>query len=145
MRSIDTQIEIGAPAHRVWEVLTDFEGYPDWNPFVRSLRGRFEVGESLEVRLEPPGSRGMTFKPRVTAFEDGRELRWLGHLLVPGLFDGEHQFRVEPVDAHRSLLVQREDFKGLLSGLMLRLIGDRTRGGFEAMNQAIKERAEAGT
>ncbi len=145
MQSIDTQIDIDAPAHRVWEVLTDFEGYPDWNPFVRSLRGRFEVGERLEVRLEPPGGRVMTFKPKVTAIAEGRELGWLGHLLVPGLFDGEHQFRVESLDAQRSRLVQREDFRGLLSGFMLRLIGGRTQAGFEAMNRAIKERAEAGS
>ena len=37
----------------------------------------------------------MTFRPEVLRCEPGRELRWLGHFLVPGLFDGEHAHLLE--------------------------------------------------
>ncbi|MGZ5382453.1 MAG: SRPBCC family protein [Acidimicrobiia bacterium] len=40
MRSIETSIEIDAQPARVWEVLTGFERYPEWNPFVASLHGK---------------------------------------------------------------------------------------------------------
>jgi hypothetical protein len=43
-----------------------------------------------------PGRRPTTFRPRVLEAEPARRLRWLGHLLVPGLFDGEHRFTIEP-------------------------------------------------
>jgi hypothetical protein len=36
----------------------------------------------------------MTFRPTVLNAETNRELRWLGHLLAPGLFDGEHSFTI---------------------------------------------------
>jgi hypothetical protein len=70
------------------------------------------------------------------------ELRWLGHLWVPGLFDGEHSFRVEPIDEHRSRLTQSESFSGVLAGLLLRRYGADTEAGFHAVNEALKTRAE---
>ena len=142
MKSIETSIEIDAPAVRVWEVFSDFERYPDWNPFVVSLEGQVEVGEQIEARLTPPGGKSMTFKPEVLAFNSERELRWLGRLLIPGLFDGEHQFLLESLNADRTRFVQREEFRGLLVPLILKMVGKSTRAGFEAMNTALKRRVE---
>ena len=84
----------------------------------------------------------MTFKPKVLKAEPNRELRWLGHLLVPGLFDGEHSFTIEPLEENRIRFVQREAFKGLLVPLFARSLDNNTRRGFEEMNHALKERAE---
>jgi hypothetical protein len=142
MRELDTSIEIDAPPERVWSVLTDFDSFPDWNPFIRSARGEVEPGAKLEIRLEPPGGRAMTFKPTVLVAEPGRELRWLGRLLLPGLFDGEHIFRIEPIEGGRSRFVQAERFRGLLVPLFGRTL-EQTRRGFEAMNEALRRRAEA--
>jgi hypothetical protein len=141
MRELDTSIEIDAPPERVWSVLTDFDSFPDWNPFIRSARGEVEPGAKLEIRLEPPGGRAMTFKPTVLVAEPGRELRWLGRLLLPGLFDGEHIFRIEPIEGGRSRFVQAERFRGLLVPLFGRTL-EQTRRGFEAMNEALRRRAE---
>jgi hypothetical protein len=95
MREIRDEVEIDAPPERVWSVLTDFDSYPEWNPFVQRLSGRAEQGAKLDVRIAPPGKKGMGFKPTVIAAEADRELAWLGRLLVPGLFDGEHHFELE--------------------------------------------------
>jgi len=54
MKELHSEIEINASAERVWDILTDFASYPQWNPFIRSISGELEVGERLEVRLEPP-------------------------------------------------------------------------------------------
>jgi hypothetical protein len=143
MKDLHSEIEINAPAERVWHLLTDFASYPQWNPFIRSIRGQPIRGERLEVRIEPPGGRGMTFKPKVLNAEDNRELRWLGHLLVPGLFDGEHSFTIESLAKNRVRVVQREAFKGLLVPLFARSLETNTQRGFEEMNCALKERAEA--
>jgi hypothetical protein len=66
----------------------------------------------------------------------------LGHLLIPGLFDGEHIFVLEPIEHNRVKFVHREEFRGVLVGLILRMVGESTRRGFEAMNQALKIEAE---
>jgi hypothetical protein len=114
MKQLHTQIEIDAPAKHVWELLTDFASYPQWNPFIRHISGHPAPGERLQARLAPPGGRAMTFKPKVLTAEPNRELRWLGHLLLPGVFDGEHSFTIEPLEENRVRFVQREAFKGLL-------------------------------
>lgn len=142
MRELRTSIEIDATPERVWEILTDFDSYPDWNPFIRSARGKAETGTKLENRLEPPGGRAMTFKPTVLVAEPVRELRWLGRLLLPGVFDGEHIFRIEPLEGGRTRFVQAERFSGVLVPLFGKTL-ERTRRGFEAMNEALKQRAEA--
>jgi hypothetical protein len=142
VRSIETGIEIDAPATRVWEVFTDFAAYPQWNPFVASLEGRVGVGERIEVRLTSPDGKGMTFKPRVLAFDEERELRWLGSLLIPGIFDGEHQFLLEAIGEGRTRFTQREEFRGILVLPIVSMIGDSTERGFQAMNAGLKQRAE---
>jgi hypothetical protein len=141
-KELHSEIEIDAPAERVWRVLTDFASFPKWNPFIRSISGEPTTGEGLEVRLEPPGGQGMTFKPKVLKAEDNRELRWLGNLLVPGLFDGEHSFTIQPLEENRVRFVQREAFKGLLVPLFARSLETNTQRGLEEMNRALKERAE---
>jgi hypothetical protein len=134
VKELRSQIEIEAPAERVWQVLTDFAAYPEWNPFIRRVNGRPELEERLVVRMQPSGMRGMTFRPTVTKAEPGRELRWLGHLFVSGIFDGEHIFEIEVLDRVRILFIQREVFKGLLVPLLARSLDRDTQRGFEEMN-----------
>jgi hypothetical protein len=144
MKEIRTDIEIDAPAERVWQVLTDFASFPQWNPFIRQATGEPKVGARLGVRIQPPGSKGMTFRPKVLRVEPNRERRWLGRLWIPGLFDGEPSFHLEPLGPTRTRLVQRETFRGLLVPLLFRWVGGSTRQGLEEMNRALKARAERG-
>ena len=142
MKELRSEIEIEASAERVWRVLTDFDAYPEWNPFIRRVSGRPEVEERLVVRMRPSGTRGMTFRPTVMKVVPNRELRWLGHLLVPGIFDGQHIFEIEELERARVRFVQREVFKGLLVPLLARNLDRDTQRGFEEMNRALRERAE---
>ena len=142
MRELRREIEIDAAPAIVWAVLTDTGTYPDWNPFVRRLNGELREGAKLEVEIAPPDSRAMTFKPTVLTAHADRELRWLGRFLLPGLLDGEHSFRIEPLPGGRSRFTQSERFTGIL----VRFVGktlDRTQVGFAQMNEALKRRAEA--
>lgn len=125
---------------RVWQVLTDFAAYPEWNPFIRAVEGRVEAGERLRVEIEAAGKRHV-FRPVVLQATEGRALRWLGRVGVPGVFDGEHAFYLEP-DGVGTRLRQEESFQGFLVPLLWRQVEPATRAGFEAMNAALKARAE---
>lgn len=137
-----TEIQINASPERVWQLLIDFASYPKWNPFIRRASGKPEKGEQLEVYLQPEGAGGMTVRARVLTSEPGRELRWRGHLLLPGLFDGEHSFIIEPLVAGGVRFIQREIFSGLFVPLFAHKMDTETRRGFEDMNQALKLLAE---
>ena len=143
MKELHSEIEIDASAERVWGVLTDFASYSQWNPFIRSISGELEVGKRLEVRLEPPDSRAITLRPTVLWAESNRLMRWVGHLFVPGLFDGEHSLAIHPLEGNRVRFVQHEAFKGVLVRLLARSLDTNTLRGFEEMNGALKERVEA--
>ena len=141
MSDIHTSIEIDAPAETVWSVLTDFGAYPEWNPYSR-IEGDARVGERLRVSPGPEAGRSPTFRPRVLV-ADGHELRWLGHLLTSGLFDGEHSFVVEDLGDGRSELTQSETFSGVLVRPILRFVGEQTEANFRGVNEALKDRAES--
>jgi hypothetical protein len=138
---LEHAIEIDAPTDEVWRALAETERYGEWNPFIRRLQGELREGARLEVEIAPPGGRSMTFKPTVVVAAPGRELRWLGRLLLPGLFDGDHRFLLEPLPDGRTRFVQSERFSGLLVGLLGRSL-ERTRVGFEEMNCALKAEVE---
>ena len=95
MKEIKTQIIINAMPDRVWSFLTDFNRYPEWNPFIQSLTGEVKEGGHIQARIVPPGSRGMIFKPTILKFTKNRELRWIGYVLFKGLYDGEHRFELQ--------------------------------------------------
>jgi hypothetical protein len=145
MLELRTEVEIDAPPERVWAVLLDFERFPDWNPFIRSIRGQALVGSRLEVLLGASGTRPMRFRPTVKVVVPNRELRWLGRLGLPRLFDGEHIFQIEPLGPTRARFVQREQFRGLFVPLLARSLNRDARRGFEEMNRALRERVADST
>jgi hypothetical protein len=141
-REIQHQIDIDATPAAVWAVLTDTAAFGEWNPFLRRLDGELRTGAKLSVEIAPPGGRAMTFKPTVLACDEAHELRWLGRLVAPGIFDGEHRFQLEALPGGGTRFTQSERFRGLL----VRPFGgtlEKTRLGFEQMNTALKRRAEA--
>jgi hypothetical protein len=144
VKQVQASVEIAAAPEQVWRILTDFDSFPSWNPFMTRVEGRPEVGAKPAVTIQPPGGREMTFKPKVLEVEENRRLRWVGRWLMPGLFDGEHTLQIEPTGDGGSRFVQSERFRGVLTWFSGRMLG-RTHAGFEAMNAALKERCEAGS
>jgi hypothetical protein len=140
-RRIETEIDINAPAAKVWAVLTDFPRMPLWNPFITAIAGRPAAGERLTVAIRPPGKSAITLHPTLLAVEPERELRWLGHFLISGIFDGEHYFLLDPLGDRRTRLTHGEAFSGVLVGF-LRDTLDATETGFNNMNAALKQQAE---
>lgn len=142
IKDIKTEIFINAKPDTVWRILTDFESYSKWNPFIQEISGELGINETLSVFLKPPNAKGITMKPKILRLEENRELRWIGHLLFPGLFDGEHSFEIVGQDKG-CLFIQSEKFKGILSGMIVKRIREDTQNAFETMNRAFKDLAES--
>ena len=140
---LKSEIEINASPETVWKLLTDTSRFPEWNPFIRRLSGELKVGQKLVVFMQPSGASGMEFKPEVLKVEPNRELRWLGRLILPGLFDGEHIFKIESLGDKRVRFHQREIFTGILVPLLKKSLDANTRRGFNEMNRKLRELAES--
>ena len=138
-KEIKTQITIQASANTVWNILMDFNSYPEWNPFIKKLEGNPSAGERLNVFIQPANSKGMTFTPKVLVAEPNKHFEWVGNLLFKGIFDGRHAFIIREESNKECTLFHEEYFSGILSFIYNT---DNAKAGFEAMNEMVKLRAE---
>jgi len=136
-KQIKTSITINASKEKVWKILTEFKKYHEWNSFIKSVTGDVKVGNQIVIKLQ-----GMTFKPVVLTFEENTELKWLGHLWIKGLFDGEHKFKLTVNGKGMTKFEQSEKFSGILVKLFSKSLDKDTKNGFEQMNKELKCRAE---
>jgi uncharacterized membrane protein len=140
MKSFSTTIEIKAPPQRVWAVLADIEGWPDWTASMTSVE-RFESGPlsvGTRARLRQPKLRPAIWQ--ITQIEKGSNFTWVTRSL--GLTVTGHHL-VEPVKkGNASRVTLTIEFRGLLGPLVAWL----TRGlnvhylALEA--QGLKKRSE---
>lgn len=140
---LHTQIDIEATPETVWNIITDLDKYSEWNPFIVEANGDIAVGRKLTNRMQPPGGKAMTIKPAVTAVEPAQTFEWLGHFGVSGVFDGRHRFELQTTPSGGTRLLHSEQFDGVLVRFLRKTLDSQTKSGFEAMNAALKTRAEA--
>ena len=126
----------------MWDVLTDFSAYREWNPYME-IEGTLRVGINLTVRMgaDRGRGRGTVFKPAVLPAVPGEELRWLGKLGLGGIVDSEHFFILKRNADGSTHLTHGERYSGVLVALAR---GRSAKGGaaYEAFNQALKRRVE---
>jgi hypothetical protein len=140
-------VDIRATPERVWQVLTDVPAYPQWNPFITGIKGTSAGGGRMSVslaHLNPLLRR--TLRPRVLEVTRGRRLRFrlrLARLGLPGLLDTEHTLTITIHDDGRVRLWHQVHFLGLLVPLVTRSLNRKNGPSFDAMNAALKERAES--
>jgi len=137
MKQIETEIIIEAPVEHVWENLMNFKEYPNWNPFIKSIKGTRTVGKKLQIKLQSPSGKEFSFEPIVLINKEFDEFRWRGKFGLRGIFDGEHYFALEKIDEHHTRFIHGEFFSGILVGLLNGTIKE-TKKGFEMMNEALK-------
>jgi hypothetical protein len=141
MKELRTEIEIKATPDKVWQILTSLDKYPEWNPFIHHAIGKAKVGEKVDIKVGS-GSKEMTLHCTVVKVEPNKELRWKYHVALPILFSGEHSFIIEQVGGSMIRFIDRERFNGLLVSSQARDIDTNSKKGFEAMDKALKARAE---
>ena len=141
MKELRTEIVINASPEKVWQVLTDLDRYPEWNPFICHAIGKVKIGEPVDIDFQPD-SQGLKLHCTVARNQPNRELSWKYHVTHPLLFRGEHIFTIEPLGENSVRFTDCEEFNGLLVFTQAKDIDTNTKRGFEAMDKALKARAE---
>jgi hypothetical protein len=141
LKRIETKITINAQPEHVWDILMNFSEYPEWNPYIVSIRGLQEIGARLRVEMRIDHKK-MSFKLKIVTLERAKAFEWLGALGFKGLFSGKHAFYLETTDNDKTVLTQAEEFRGWLVPFLWPKIKDGTTEGFEKMNEELKRRAE---
>ena len=141
--TIRTQIEIDAPVERIWEILVDLDRYHEWNPFITDASGRIAPGTRFEVRPRTDSGKRHVFVPQVTDYREHREFTWTGAFYFRWIALGDHTFRLTEIESGRVRLDHDERIYGFAAPLLYLVTKEQIRTGFEAMNAALKARAEA--
>lgn len=141
MKHIQTEIIVDANIQKVWNTFMNFEKHSEWNPFIRKISGDPIIGNYLNVSLQQTGAKPMNFKPVILAVNEPNEFRWKGKLIVKGIFDGEHFFKLEKLNEYQTKFIQGEYFSGILVYFLGKML-ENTVKGFEKMNEALKAECE---
>ena len=138
-KTIETHVDVDAPAQVLWEVLSDYESYEreSWNPYIESIEVTTTGRVTATTFGETLGRRQLRAKLLTGEFP---ELLWEKKL--PWVIHARHWFRVVPTSATSTRFVQGEQVSGLLTGLVWHLV-ERSQPSFSAFNLALKHRAEA--
>ncbi|MGI6348638.1 MAG: SRPBCC domain-containing protein [Eubacteriaceae bacterium] len=141
--TITRSVSIDARPLAVWSVLTDFEKYPDWNPFLRISGTQYQAGKKIQVTLlDSHGKESETFSPKLLTYSCPDAIIWKDSLLFGSIFDRRHQFYLEIQNDGTTLFTQTEDFSGFLVPLARLTTFKETEKQFSNMNSALKVHAE---
>jgi hypothetical protein len=138
MKVLESQIEINAPIDVVWQHLTDFARYPEWNPYILSAEG--ELKQDSLVRFKVAGMPRVLSAP-IVSFVENKELVWEARSPLPGI-KPRYIRRLEEIDATRTRFINREEFTGWAVPLASPMLNLMSKPLFPKTCAALKQRVE---
>ncbi len=144
MIRIETELFISAPPEKIWNVLTDFPNYKEWNELIPQIRGKCEKNAKVLMRLRNPDDSGRLqgFYPRIFILDENKMLGLKWRLFfIPGVFDGVHYFRLAQA-GNGTLLTHGATYSGLLANSMRQTILKKYPANFDKMNIALAKYLE---
>ncbi len=144
MNEINTDITINAPKKVIWDILTDFPSYYEWNPFLIKVIGRATLGGNIFFIAKSEGAM-VPVLANIMEYEFEKKFSWGGPPFTwfRSIFGAEHFFIIEEITTTQCRFRNNERMEGVIADAMWTLI-ERSVPAYEEMNQALKERAEAG-
>ena len=138
--TINTEIKIVATPNQVWDVITDLQSYPQWNPYHIEATSSLIKGDEIFLSLQWPNGLNFRVSPVVITNNPAQELTWGGG--IKPIFHGKHEFLIEQ-ETHSSInFIQRATFTGILTYLIPFRYPEE---GYRNMNKALKDRVEGNT
>ena len=108
-------VVIQAPRAAIWSLLTDFQQYETWNPYVTRGSGTLAEGSEVSLTLRPKGGDATTRSAEILVLHPRRKFEWRTRRLLPGVLDYEQVFRILPLGGERWRVVQEARIEGLLA------------------------------
>lgn len=135
----EAQIEIDAPIDVVWQHLTDFASYPEWNPYILLAEGELKQGSLVRFKV---AGMPMTLSAPIVSLVENKELIWEARSPIPGM-KPRYIRRLEEIDANRTRFINREEFSGWAAALMSPMLNRMSKPLFPKTCAALKQHVEA--
>jgi uncharacterized protein YndB with AHSA1/START domain len=136
-------VEIDAPQAFVWDVLVDYEHYPEWNPYTVRVEATLEIGARVVLHLPEPGKPGTTFETVewMSVIDAPHHLQYNTGTELPGIHAVRDQW-VDDLGDGRSTYNTTDVFTGDIARVIFDTQGGWVTAGFNAAAHALKARAE---
>ncbi len=138
MKIFHASTKIRCSPQAVWEILSNAQKYPEWDPGMIRVEGRISLGE--KVKFFTTFSPEKAFAVKVTIFDPFQKMVFTGGMPL-GLFKSERTHTLKTDAGGNTLFETQEKFSGLLEPVFGKKIPDLTEN-FEGFAAALKIRAE---
>ncbi|GGK43899.1 SRPBCC domain-containing protein [Nocardia camponoti] len=138
---IDATVEIDAPAERVWQVLTDFARYGEWNPFCVEASSSLELGSPIDMRVDLGGKELRKQREYIASCTPGVEFSYRMRPVPLGALSSLRSHTLIGLPNGRCRYESRFRVSGWLSPIVARSYGEALRKGFAGMTDAVVKRA----
>lgn len=144
MAELTTEITLDAPVERIWQLLTDFGLYPQWNPLFTKATGPVILGQSFDLVVKLPGMDPFPIKPVLREAEPKSRLSWQSSMISSVVLSWTFCYELHSLTPERLRIIQRSWFKGLLSPLFTFAMKKPVTDGMNSLNDALKRWGEKG-
>ena len=141
-RAVEHRTGVQAPAEIVWEVISDFTTWSDWNPIHPRIEGELRIGKPLTVDVVLDEGQSSTIQPVVQDWVPFEQLHWRTQRLR-GLVTAIRYLEIENMGPANATFSNGELFMGPLVRWVSRDERRRLRAAYTRMGEAVRERAEA--
>jgi hypothetical protein len=141
---VTASIDLRAPAGYVWDVITSFGEYRDWNPVITRVQATLTKGAPMVLVVMSEG-RAERIQGELLGVDHGREIAWRRPVSSASSWwlRSERHLRVVSTGLGASRFVQVERFAGLSVPFVWKRLEPDIERSFDEMNRALKARTEA--
>lgn len=139
---VEHRIGVQAPASVVWDIVYDLDRWPEWNPLYPRASGAIRYGETIKLQLALPGQAERELVATVLDWSPNEAIHWRTSLLA-GLVRTVRYLEIETMSDTGCIFSNGEIFRGLLGPRVARSLRASLKQGFEALGEAVRDRAEA--
>jgi hypothetical protein len=142
---IATEIMLQAPPEKIWNTIIDFPTYPEWNRFLKAVRGQAVPDAPLEVDIHYYGKDVQKQSGVVTGLIAPKYFSWVWkHKWGPWFLSAEHVIRLKDKEDGRTVFFQEMYYTGLGLKFRRRDMEHMAKLSMGKLNDDIKDRVETG-
>ncbi|MEL6537333.1 MAG: SRPBCC domain-containing protein [Bacteroidota bacterium] len=144
MYLVSAEATIRCSREKVWQVLTDFEKYQEWNRFTPTANFKPEVGwiGKLEVRMNLAKEKTAWYPEEVKSWKEGYEIKW-GVPHTTWYIQSLRTQRLTEIDEHTTRYRTDELLWGPIAWCTFPFVRKGIQEGFDEVARALKERVES--
>lgn len=135
-KSVHHEVTINASTEKVWQVLTNMQAYPEWNPTIKLVKGDVKVGNQVTYQFTQDADNISEIPATVKQIIPNKLLNQAGG--IPLILTYNHKYIIEPQGEGTKMTIH-EDYAGIGVNFWN---PKPVEAAYSRLNEALKKRVE---